>query len=212
MTPEFAKAVDPVFLRALQLLDRIAEGEAVSPPDEQAALRGLLDKAEGMIGQSKEWNLAKYALVAWIDEMLVDPQWRGGDWWTNHVLEWEQFNTMDRFHLFYERARDAHAAGFRNALEAYYLAVVLGFRGLYKDEHSSQLAAARELPETLEKWAVQVAMAIRMTPRPQIATGGKPVPGAPPLNGLQMLISSSMVAAVVGAVLVGIAFVVAKGP
>ncbi|OYV87250.1 MAG: hypothetical protein B7Z73_10420 [Planctomycetia bacterium 21-64-5] len=150
------------------------------------------------------------SLVAWVDEMLVDPAWEGGHWWTNHVLEWELFNTMDRFHLFYERAKDAYAAGFRNALEVYYVAVVLGFRGLYKEEPSSQLAAARELPENIEKWAAQMSMAIRMTPRPPIVSGGKPVAGAPPLTGQALLISSSMLAAAVGAVVVG-SVIIASG-
>lgn len=210
MTPDFARAIDPVFLHVLRLQDRLAKGETASPPDEQAKIRGLIDKAESVVGQTPEWKLAKYALVAWIDEMLVDPAWDGANWWTNHVLEWELFNTMERFHLFYERAKDAYAAGFRNALEVFYVAVVLGFRGLYKEEPAAQLASSRDLPDSIEKWAAQASMAIRMTPRPPIASGGKPVDGAPPLTGQALLISSAMLAAVVGAVAVG-SVIIARG-
>jgi type VI secretion system protein ImpK len=205
MTPEFAKPVDTVFLRVLRLQERIAQGEQPSPQDERAHIRGLMDQAEAKIGQSPEWKLAKYALVAWIDEMLLDPSWEGSDWWKNNVLEQELFSTRDRFHQFYERAKEAHSAGYRNALEVYYLCVVLGFRGLYADSWVAQQDAERfELPPTIEKWAAQVSMAIQLSPRPPIVGGGPMGPGAPPLNGQALLFSSSMLAAVLGALAVAI--------
>ncbi|HEV7222735.1 MAG TPA: DotU family type IV/VI secretion system protein [Pirellulales bacterium] len=205
MTPEFAKPVDTVFLHVLRLQERIAQGEQPSPQDERAHIRGWMDQAEAKIGQSPEWKLAKYALVAWIDEMLLDSSWEGSDWWKNNVLEQELFNTRDRFHQFYERAKEAHSAGYRNALEVYYLCVVLGFRGLYADSWVAQQDADRfELPPTIEKWAAQVSMAIQLSPRPPIASGGPMGPGAPPLNGQALLISSSMLAAVLGALVVAV--------
>jgi len=126
-------------------------------------------------------------------------------WWKNNVLEQELFSTRDRFHQFYERAKEAHSAGYRNALEVYYLCVVLGFRGLYADSWVAQQDAERfELPPTIEKWAAQVSMAIQLSPRPPIVGGGPMGPGAPPLNGQALLISSSMLAAVLGALAVAI--------
>lgn len=203
MTPDFAKAVDAVFLRVLRLQERIAAGENPSPRDEAAHIRGFLDQAEAIVGQSPEWKLAKYAVVAWIDEMLVDPDWEGGDWWKNNVLEQELFGTRQRFLEFYRRAKEAHAAGYRNALEVYYLCVVLGFRGLYAGFDAQHQAEELELPPTIEKWAQQTAMAIQTSPRPPIMGGGVMGPGAPPLTGQTLLIGSSMLAAVLGALLVG---------
>ena len=135
--------------------------------------------------------------------MLLDPAWEGSDWWKNNVLEQELFSTRDRFHHFYECAKDAHSAGYRNALEVYYLCVVLGFRGLYADPGAAQQDAERfELPATIEKWAAQVVMAIQLSPRPPIVGGGQMGPGAPPLHGQALLISSSMLAAALGALVV----------
>lgn len=203
MTPEFAKAVDPVFLRVLRLQERIAAGENPSPPDEAAHIRGFLDQAESVLGQSPEWTLAKYALVSWVDEMLVDPEWEGGDWWKNNTLEQELFRSRQRFHEFYQRAKEAHSRGYFNALEVYYLCVVLGFRGLYAGLDSQHLIEESELPANIEKWAHQTAMAIRGSPRPPIQSGGAVGPGAPPLSGQALFIGSSMVAAALAALLVG---------
>ena len=207
MTPEFAKAVDPVFLRVLRLQERIAAGENPSPPDEAAHIRGFLDQAESTLGQSPEWTLAKYALVAWVDEMLVDPEWEGGDWWKNNTLEQELFRSRQRFHQFYERAKEAHSHGYFNALEVYYLCVVLGFRGLYAGLDSQHQLEELELPPTIERWAHQTAMAIRGSPRPPIQSGGAMGPGAPPLTGQSLFIGSSMLAAALGALLVGAIFI-----
>ena len=46
-----------------------------------------VDYAEAALGGGLEWELAKYALVSWIDEILVETPWSGRDWWSNNVLE-----------------------------------------------------------------------------------------------------------------------------
>ena len=75
MTPEFARAVDPVFLYVINLLERVGSDEAVSAPEERVRIRAELDRAEALLGQSRDWELAKYALVTWIDEVLIEAPW-----------------------------------------------------------------------------------------------------------------------------------------
>ena len=72
MTPKFSKAVDPVFLHVLGLLERIGRDENPSPSEERLRIRGWLDQAEGQLGHGPDWHLAKYALVSWIDDVLID--------------------------------------------------------------------------------------------------------------------------------------------
>ena len=94
MTPNFAKAVDPRFVHVLKLLDRLQEQDRVhSPENERFSIINLIDRASATLGSGDEWNLAKYALVSWIDEMLLEIPWSGRDWWSNNVLEVEQFGT-----------------------------------------------------------------------------------------------------------------------
>lgn len=220
MTPEFAKPVDAVFSQVLRLLERIARGENPSPQDEHARIRAAIENAEAAIGKSAEWRLAKYALVSWIDEMLVNatvgrPQsgiasngnaagagasavaWQGSDWWNNNVLEREFFHKRERSKDYYMHANEAHQQGARNALEVFYLGVVLGFVGFYArtPEDVRSIAAENEFPDTIQKWAERTSAAIRKSPRPTLTAGAPLGPGAPPLSGQALLVSSSMVLA-----------------
>jgi len=201
MTPQFAKAVDPVFLYVLGLLDRIEKGENPSPSEEQARIVATLDRSEAMLGRGPEWDLAKYALVSWIDEVLVDSPWQGHDYWNNQCVEVRLFNTRACNEQFYVKAKEAGGLQKRDALEVFYVCVVLGFRGLYRDPHvASVLTESLGLPADLEAWARQTALAIRLGQgRPPIHETANTGTGAPPLTGQSMMIGSLLVGVVLAA-------------
>lgn len=183
MTPAFAKSIDPIFLFGVDLIERVAAGELVSPEQEQQIAKALFEQAEAELGVDREWMVAKYALVAWIDEMLVDTPWPGKDWWSNNVLEVHFFNTRLCNEQFFQYAKEASALNKKNAQEVFYDCVVLGFRGLYRDElMARQLAAINDLPESLDEWARQTAMSIRLGQgRPPLSQPSQEISGAPPL-------------------------------
>jgi len=201
MTPEFASAVDPVFLHVLELLARIDRNENLSVEDERVRIHGWLDQAEGKLGQSADWQLAKYALVSWIDDVLIDAPWEGRNWWKENALEVEMFNTRLRNEQFYVKARDASSLAHKDALEVFYVCVVLGFRGMYRDPNAAAvLAEPRQLPPNLDTWARQTAMAIQLGQgRNQITFDNVSAQGAPPLDGPAMLIWSSLAGVVLAA-------------
>ena len=87
MTPKLAQAVDPIFIHVLDLLEQIKGEMHPSPQEERLKVCALLDQAEAILGGGPEWELCKYAIVSWIDEMLVDTPWSGQEWWANNVLE-----------------------------------------------------------------------------------------------------------------------------
>jgi len=184
MSPKFAQAVDPVFLHVLDLYDRLTRGEEPSPRDEHVRINALLDQAEAIIGAGQEWELAKYALVSWIDELLVDTPWNGRDWWGNNVLEVQHFNTRLCFEQFFLKAQEASTLTRRDALEVFYICVVLGFRGMYRDPQLSEgLIQAHGLPPDLDSWARQASMSIRLGQgRPPLRGGQREINGAPPLR------------------------------
>jgi type VI secretion system protein ImpK len=193
MTPKFAKAVDPVFMHVLGLLERIVRDENPPVSEERVKIRGWLDQAEGQLGHGQDWQLAKYALVSWIDDVLIDAPWEGRNWWKENALEVEIFNTRLRNEQFYMKGKEAASLPSKDALEVFYVAVVLGFRGLYRDPNAAAvLAEPRGLPPDLEAWAKQTSMAIQLGQgRPQVSESHEPIAGAPPLNGPSMLIWSS---------------------
>lgn len=192
MTPKFAQAVDPIFLYVLDLLRRIDDDENPDPHDERLKIRAQIDQAEATLGTSEEWNLAKYAIVSWIDEMLVDSPWDGREWWSNNVLEVEFFNTRLCNEQFYIQAKKAATLPRRDGLEVFYNCVVLGFRGLYRDPMLTEmLSHAHGLPPDLEAWSKQAALSIRLGQGRAPMMGDKQVVrGAPPRRSLHRMVWS----------------------
>jgi type VI secretion system protein ImpK len=184
MTPNFAQAVDPIFLYVLALLDRISKDAKPKPQEERARIRALIDEAEARLGASTEWELTKYALVSWIDEMLVDAYWDGREWWSNNVLEIELFNTRECNEKFYVKAQQASTLQGRDALEVFYVCVILGFRGLYHNmEADSVVAPSLNLPFSLGEWAKQTALSVRLGQgREPLSVPSMEIHGAPPLR------------------------------
>jgi type VI secretion system protein ImpK len=194
MTPDFANAVDPVFSYVLGLLDRIGRGEARPAEQERLSIRTLLDQGEARVGRRPEWELAQYALVSWIDEVLLEAPWDGRDWWGNNVLEVELFNTRLCSEQFFLKAHEASRLTERDALEVFYVCVVLGFRGLYRDTGTAlERANALRLPPDLETWAKQTALAIRLgQDRAPLVDAGIVGESAAPLQGQLLLLWSSL--------------------
>lgn len=184
MTPRHSLAVDPFLLHMLGLLDRLSEGQSPNPLDERARIIALLDQGEAVVGAGREWELSKYALVAWVDEMLVEIDWPSREWWSNNVLEMELFRTRLCSEQFYINAKEASTLARRDALEVCYVCVVLGFRGLYRDPALAAMLTSRHgLPQDLATWAKQIALAIRLGQgRPALAEAEREVFGAAPLR------------------------------
>jgi type VI secretion system protein ImpK len=201
MRPEFAKAVDPITERTLALLERLELGEEVDPQAERTRLKDLLSHAEALVGQNEEWKLAKYALVCWIDEVLINAQWSGRAGWENFPLEVELFGTQEAYDRFFLRAQEATNFPNRDALEVYYVCFVLGFRGLYRTPGEAE---RRQMPATPEAWANQTARSLREVALPSIATGTGQGAGAPPLYGKRHFIGGSLLLTVVLALAAGL--------
>jgi len=202
MIPKFSDAVDPIFLHVLRMLERIERGENPSAKDERQHLRGWIDQAEGILGQAQDWQLAKYALVAWIDEVLIEANWDGRNWWNENALEQEIFSGRRAFHHFYLKAQEASALPRRDALEVFYVCVVLGFRGLYRDPVEAVAEAeAYGFPVDLEAWARQTSMAIKLGQGlPPIIDRGQMPGGAPALENKAFFVSYLLIAVILAGV------------
>lgn len=204
MTPKFAQAVDPIFLYVLALLERIGRDEKPTPHEEQLRIRTVIDQAEASLGAGTEWELAKYAIVSWIDEVLVEAPWDGREWWSNNVLEIAFFNTRICHDQFYVKAQEASTQSGRDALEVFYVCVILGFRGLYHDTLTGpDIAKALGLPPELKDWTRHTAMSIRLGQgRPQLAESAREVMGAHPLRSRAIVVWPWLTATLLAASLV----------
>lgn len=183
MTPRFASAVDPVFRQGLVLLDRIQRGDTLDPQVEQQRLLAHLEQGDIVAGSSHEWRLAQYALVSWLDEMLVDTPWSGQDWWSNNVLEMSLFQTRNCFERFYVLAGEAAESSRRDALHVFHDCVVLGFRGLFRDSLLvPELTRRHGLPPDVFEWLRRAQLSIRIgEDRRPLAGARRTIRGARPL-------------------------------
>lgn len=194
MSPEFATAVDPVLTYVLSVMDQIESGRPLEPEDVSRRVRGLMDQAENRLGQSPDWTLAKYALAAWVDDLLIEHPWGGRAWWEDNRLEYQLFRTAVAFTTFYARAGEATSRPNKDALEVFYVCVVLGFRGLYGDPNAAEeFAKEYGLPRSIDQWARRTSETIQLGQgRPRLIEQSRPGGGAPPLEGKYLLIGTGL--------------------
>jgi type VI secretion system protein ImpK len=166
MREEIGTLVHKIINAGLDLKDRLTGGEQPDLEKEQARLKGLLNDAEGrryhefagesgaehsMMGGrsttggsrsgSDSFLGIRYALVCWLDEIFIidaPPDWSSR--WSEETLEVNLYGMRDRALNFWHQARKAESRP-NDALEAYFLCVMLGFRGDYRDQ-----------PDRLQSW------------------------------------------------------------
>ena len=193
MTPRFSRAVDDVFVNVIDLLSRIEHNESLNHAHEKTQIRSLIDRAEARVESRDEWKLAKYALVAWIDEALTQAEWKAREWWQERSLESDYFKTGDAGIQFFVRAREAQECTNKDALEVFYVCVMLGFRGVYGGKDGSEYAEQYNLDPSLDAWIERTAIAIRLRQgRPPISGIPHVGAGAPPLEARFQFLGMSL--------------------
>ena len=211
MQDSIGSLVHPVLGYGLELRERLERGESPTIEIEQAALKGLLlgevearrwtaygGEADSKTGEEARGRGSvaflgiRYALTCWLDEVFIlDSPWASA--WNERKLEVALYGTNDRAWKFWEQARLAEGRAGNDALEVFFLCVMLGFRGELREE-----------PERLRAW---VAAA-----RTQVARGYgqewpyppelEPPSNVPPLDGLDRFRRMAAVAVVVLLVLI----------
>jgi type VI secretion system protein ImpK len=168
MREEIANLVHPVFAYALRLKERLERGETPDFLQEQSTLKGMLlgelearrwpdyggesgdDRSGGshMGGAPRrspdQFLGIRYLLACWLDEIFIgDSPWESQ--WNERKIEEALYGTNDRAWTFWEQAQIAEARRGSDSLEVCYLAVMLGFRGDYRDR-----------PTELKEWCERI--------------------------------------------------------
>jgi type VI secretion system protein ImpK len=151
---------------------------------EPAAVPGLVQSAfpaaGGNLRSGKEDQALqgiRYALTCWLDELFTSySPWSNA--WAAQRLEASLYGTDDRSWKFWEHARQALDRPGSDALEVYFLCVMLGFRG--------ELAQS---PDNLRSWLT--ASQARLANQARTA-GGPPAEShvsthVPPLRGREIM-------------------------
>lgn len=109
-----------------------------SEDDLRSKIRGYLNQIdkEGLeAGIAREdLEAAKFPLVAFIDETILNSEWKGRERWRDHPLQLDLYGESIAGERFFERLEKVRKAGESKAdlLEIYYLCMALGFEGKYK--------------------------------------------------------------------------------
>lgn len=81
----------------------------------------------------EDYDLARFAVFAWIDEAVLSSNWEGRHQWQREQLQRQYYQTADAGELFFERL-NAIGPHQRDVREVYYLCLSLGFTGQYCNE------------------------------------------------------------------------------
>jgi type VI secretion system protein ImpK len=168
------------FFNTILLFQQSPEANYSSPSALRSQMLGLLD---GVLRDPDTKSLppadleeARFALVAWADEMVLKSSWSGRDDWQREPLQVQLFRTNKAGNEFYD-----HLAQLRPdqtaAREIYFLCLLLGFEGQYMGHEGDRRAivqqqydllrvAGRALELGREEWLAPPAYdtAIRLAP------------------------------------------------
>lgn len=106
-------------------------GEAFRSEIEE--LLSIMESRARQAGVSEaDLQLAKYALVAYVDELVLAGDWAIKDSWASQPLQLEHFNDLAAGEEFFNKLDSLRRDAARvDVLEVYYLAIALGFKGRY---------------------------------------------------------------------------------
>ncbi len=126
----------------------------IDPQHCRETFRELLGAFDQPSSRSETFQLAKYALTAWVDDLLSRANWTEAAAWNRTPLEQEIFGTQNRRWQFFEQAETAFRQANWEALRVFQFCVEFGFRGIYAQERikvqlTDPLPMARTRLETL---------------------------------------------------------------
>ncbi len=115
-------------------LKRVLSSENPPADELRAKIENLLAKGEQALkatGTGEDTvRLSRFALCAWIDEMLMNASWKGREQWSRGLLQTKYFQTTNAgedFFSYLDSIPQNHLA----LREIYYLCLCLGFKGKY---------------------------------------------------------------------------------
>ncbi|MDL1982816.1 MAG: DotU family type IV/VI secretion system protein [Deltaproteobacteria bacterium] len=114
------------------------------PPFDQvkADIQRLISKSQESLNNGafsqEDYNLARFAIFAWIDEAILNSSWKEKHLWQGEQLQRFYYQTADAGEIFFERLNTLGPHQ-RDVREIYYLCLAIGFMGRYCHEGDEYL-------------------------------------------------------------------------
>lgn len=134
-----------IFMELLAYVTYFNKSVAVKQPSYdqvKADITRLMSDIEIRVGQADitpdDFDLARFAVVAWVDETLLSSQWQDKDRWQKESLQRLYYQTADAGEIFFDRLNTIGPHQ-RDVREVYYLCLAMGFKGRYIHEGDDYL-------------------------------------------------------------------------
>ena len=134
-----------IFIELLAYVTYFNKSVAVKQPSYdrvKADITRLMSDIEIRTGQSNitpdDYDLARFAVVAWVDETLLSSPWQDKDRWQKESLQRLYYQTADAGEIFFDRLNSIGLHQ-RDVREVYYLCLAMGFKGRYIHEGDDYL-------------------------------------------------------------------------
>lgn len=162
----FRESVDPIWWLVIAIVDWSERSAAPSmsgappgaSPDWRAVahqLEQLFSQADALLEGREEWQLARFALVVWADDLLTRCQWPGREHWTGGSLEQQLYGRREPGWRFLERADKAWDLPLTEPRETCFLCVCLGLRSVFETPRDHLTPPG--LPTTAADWIREVS-------------------------------------------------------
>ncbi len=109
-------------------LKQISFDQASSDMDRLNRDSEFLFEKSGVARQ--DFDLARFAVFAWVDETIMGGSWEGKNQWQGEQLQLKYFQTSDAGELFF-RKLNTIGSHQNHVREIYYICLALGFTGQY---------------------------------------------------------------------------------
>jgi len=118
------------------------DGESIPFDQAVSHMDRLINDSESLFEKSgtsrEDYDLARFAVFAWIDENIMRSTWEGSRHWQGQQLQRRFFQTADAGELFFQKLNmiGPHQNPVR---EVYYICLALGFTGQYHRQGDEML-------------------------------------------------------------------------
>ena len=121
----------------ITFVTRNGENAPLSYEQVRSNMQRLIARSETYLESGQfsveDFNLARFAVFAWVDESILASRWEGRRQWQREQLQRQYYQTADAGELFFERL-NAIGPHQRDVREVYFLCLALGFSGQYCNE------------------------------------------------------------------------------
>ncbi|MEW5801058.1 MAG: DotU family type IV/VI secretion system protein [bacterium] len=122
----------------------LRQGDKNQPSIDQvkADIQRFLSRSEECVKKHslsmEDYDMARFAICAWIDEAILNSSWEGKGLWQKEQLQRIYYRTADAGEEFFERLNTIGLHQ-KEVREVYYLCLALGFTGRYCHEGDQYL-------------------------------------------------------------------------